>query len=71
MVEHPDISHTERTGFANMVAQPEHAGIDFFSTEVLIGDEIIEDPNNGEVVLKVNLERYLSEVYGFQFKTAE
>ncbi|MGW6435724.1 hypothetical protein ACWFPQ_20910 [Peribacillus butanolivorans] len=29
------------------------------------------DPSTGEVVLKVNLDSYLSEVYGFLFKTAD
>lgn len=68
-MEHPVITQMNRKGYANMITQPEHAGIDYFDTEILAGDEIIED--NGEVVLKENLERYLAEVYGFQFRMAE
>jgi hypothetical protein len=68
-MEHPMITQINRIGYPNMVAQHEHAGIDYFGNEVLQGDEIIED--NDEVILKENLERYLQEVYGFQFKLAE
>lgn len=68
-MEHPMITQVNRTGYPNMVVQPEHAGIDYFDTEILAGDEIVED--NGELILKENLERYLEEVYGFQFKLAE
>lgn len=70
-MEHPVITQINRTGYPNMVAQPEHNGFDFFGTEILDGDEIVIDESNGEVVLKENLEQYLSEVYGFQFTTAE
>jgi hypothetical protein len=70
-VEHPEITQVNRTGYANMVAQPEHAGVDYFGTEILIGDEIVTDDNTGEVVLKEDLEKYLEEEYGFKFTTAE
>ncbi|WP_153124625.1 YqaI family protein [Peribacillus tepidiphilus] len=71
-MEHPVITQINRTGYPNnMVAQPEHNGFDFFGTEILDGDEIVIDENNGEVVLKENLEDYLTEVYGFRFTTAE
>ncbi|MDE3837901.1 hypothetical protein C0966_00565 [Bacillus methanolicus] len=71
MRDHPVIEQINRTGFPNMVAQPEHNGIDYFGTEILAGDEIVIDENNGEVVLKENLEDYLAEVYEFRFTTAE
>jgi hypothetical protein len=71
MLEHLAITRTIRTGFPNMVAQPEHAGIDYFGSEILAGEEIVIDENTGEVVLKENLEQYLSEVYEFRFTTAE
>jgi hypothetical protein len=70
-MEHPVITQINRTGYPNMVAQPEHNGFDFFGTEILDYDEIVIDENNGEVVLKENLEDYLTEVYGFRFTTAE
>jgi hypothetical protein len=70
-VEHPEITQVNRTGYVNMVAQSEHAGVDYFGTEILIGDEIVTDDNTGEVVLKEDLEKYLEEEYGFKFTTAE
>ncbi len=51
-----------------MIDQPEHAGIDFFGDEILDGDEVVE--YDGELVLVDNLNRYLSEEMGFEFKTA-
>ncbi|MED4461824.1 YqaI family protein [Metabacillus fastidiosus] len=68
MRDHPVIKAMERTGFSNMVAQVEHVGIDYFDHEILVGDDIVEF--DGEVILQDNLERYLSEVLGFEFKTA-
>lgn len=70
-IEHPEISQTIKTGYPNLVAQPEHVGTDFCGHEILIGDSIVLDPSTGEIVLKENLEEYLSEVYGFAFKTVE
>jgi len=70
-LEHPDITQVNRTGYVNMVAQPEYAGVDYFGTEILIGDEIVTDDNTGEVVLKEDLEKYLEKEYGFKFTTAE
>ncbi|MED4455938.1 YqaI family protein [Metabacillus fastidiosus] len=67
MRDHPVIESMERTGFPNMVAQPEHAGIDYFGTEILAGDDIVEF--DGEIILKDNLEEFLTEI-GFKFKTA-
>ncbi|MET3088712.1 YqaI family protein [Priestia megaterium] len=70
-LEHPEITQVNRTGYLNMVAQSEHAGVDYFGTEILIGDEIVMDDNTGEVILKEDLEKYLAEEYGFKFTTAE
>jgi len=70
-LEHPEITQVNRTGYVNMVAQSEHAGVDYFGTEILIGNEIVTDDNTGEVVLKEDLEKYLEEEYGFKFTTAE
>jgi Hypothetical protein Yqai len=70
-LEHPEITQVNRTGYVNMVVQSEHAGVDYFGTEILIGDEIVTDDNTGEVVLKEDLEKYLEEEYGFKFTTAE
>lgn len=70
-LEHPEITQVNRTGYVNMVAQSEYAGVDYFGTEILIGDEIVTDDNTGEVVLKEDLEKYLEEEYGFKFTTAK
>lgn len=67
-LDHPAIVKAALTGYANMVAQPEHAGIDFFQDEILVGDEIVLFGK--ETILKSNLERYLAEELGFEFKTA-
>lgn len=67
MLEHPDITRVERTGYPNIVDQPEHIGIDYFGEEVLVGDDYVE--YDGDLILLDNLERYLSEM-GFEFKTA-
>ncbi|MCM3404939.1 hypothetical protein M3655_22640 [Cytobacillus oceanisediminis] len=68
MGDHPMIEQIQRTGFPNMAAQLEHSGIDYFGDEILEGDDIVE--YDGEIVLRDNLERYLSEVMEFKFKTA-
>ncbi|MED1607785.1 hypothetical protein P4U90_20915 [Cytobacillus kochii] len=67
-MEHPEVTQLRRTGYPNLVAQPEHAGIDFFGEEILEGDEIVE--YDGEIILEGNLQRYLCEVLGFEFKSA-
>ena len=70
-LEHPIVTEVNKTGYANLVAQPEHFGTDYFGNEVLIGDSVVLDPSNGEMVLEDSLEVYLIEVKGFQFKTAD
>ncbi|MEA1855619.1 hypothetical protein U9M49_21385 [Cytobacillus sp. OWB-43] len=67
-MEHPEVTQLRRTGYPNMIAQPEHAGIDYFGKEILEGDEIVE--YDGEIILEGNLQRYLCEVLGFEFKSA-
>ncbi|WP_433956955.1 YqaI family protein [Cytobacillus horneckiae] len=67
-MDHPLVTQIVRTGYPNMIDQPEHAGIDFFGDEILDGDEVVE--YDGELVLVDNLNRYLSEEMGFEFKTA-
>jgi hypothetical protein len=71
MLEHPVITRLERHGYTNMVSQPEHNGIDYFGNEILVGDSIITDPDNGEVILEENLEDYLIEKCKFHFSIAE
>ncbi|MBM7585810.1 hypothetical protein JOC86_002352 [Bacillus pakistanensis] len=68
MLELPAITLVNRTGYETMTIQPEHCGIDYFGDEILAGDDVIED--DGELILKDNLERYLAEKYEFKFKTA-
>ncbi|WP_434169124.1 YqaI family protein [Peribacillus frigoritolerans] len=65
-----DLGHSE-TSCSNLVAKKEHCRIDYFNNEILLGDAIIIDKNNGEVFLENSLEDYLIEVLGFQFTTAE
>ncbi|KWW17943.1 hypothetical protein AS888_20750 [Peribacillus simplex] len=70
-IEHPIVTAVNKTGYANLVAQPEHFGTDYFGNEVLKGDSVVLGPSNGEMVLEDSLEDYLIEVKGFQFKTAD
>jgi Hypothetical protein Yqai len=70
MKDHPVIESMEKTGLPYNGAQPKHVGIDYYGTEILLGDEIVIDSNTGEIVLKENLEKYLCEVCGFVFKSA-
>jgi hypothetical protein len=69
-LEHPSITQVNKTGYANLVAQEEHAGTDFHGNEVLTGDSIVLLPN-GEVVQEEDLEDYLIEVLGYRFTTAD
>jgi hypothetical protein len=70
MRDHPVIESILKTGYPNMVAQPGHAGIDFFGTEILVGDSIVEDPNINEVVIADQLDEFLEGEYGFSFYEA-
>ncbi|MDT0163849.1 YqaI family protein [Bacillus sp. AG4(2022)] len=70
-IQHPDITKAEKTGYANQVAQPKHCDIDYYGTEILAGDKIVVDSENGEIILEDSLEDYLLEVKGFQFKIAD
>lgn len=69
MRDHPVIEQIEKTGYPNMVAQPEHRGIDYLGDEILAGDEVVIDGE--ETILQSNLEEYLTEMYGFTFKTVD
>ncbi|WLR54864.1 hypothetical protein LC048_21105 [Mesobacillus subterraneus] len=69
MRDHPVIEQMERMGYPNAVVQPEHSGTDYFGDEILEGDDIVIDGE--EMVLKDNLEDYLSDVYGLEFTTAK
>lgn len=55
----------------NAATQPEHNGWDYFGTEILTGDSIVIDNITGEVILKENLERYLTEFKNYHFTLAE
>ncbi|MBT2661915.1 hypothetical protein [Bacillus sp. ISL-45] len=69
MCDHPIIEQIERTGYPNAMDQPEHNGTDYFGYEILEGDDIVIDGE--EMILKDNLEDYLSDVYGLEFTTAK
>jgi hypothetical protein len=74
-LQHPPVSsinqfgYPEKTGFENLISQPEHAGTDINGNEVLVGDSIILLPN-GEMLLEDALEDYLIEKLGLVFTTA-
>ncbi|KAB2337748.1 hypothetical protein F7731_08480 [Cytobacillus depressus] len=70
MLEHPMVTQINKTGYPNIVAQPEHSGTDIFGNEVLAGDSEILLPN-GEMVLEDSLEDYLIEFLGFEFTIAK
>jgi len=69
-LEHPDITKANRTGYANVVAQPEHFGTDITGDEIVKGDSYIELPN-GELLLESNIEDYTIEHLGWSYKTAD
>lgn len=69
-LEHPLITRTLKTGYPNLISQPEHFGTDVMDTEILTGDTYIELPN-GEFLLESNLEDYLIEQLGWVYKTAD
>lgn len=69
-MEHPLVTQIERTGYPYTVKQEEAIGVDYFGTEVWPGDDYFEDPQNGEMIMQDRLQDYMSEVYGFEFKTA-
>jgi len=52
-------------------AQEEAIGVDYFGNEIRPGDDYFEDPERGEMVLQEYWQDYMSEVYGFKFRTAE
>jgi hypothetical protein len=69
-LEHPSITQALKTGYPNLVAQPEHFGTDIFDDEILVGDTYIELPN-GELLLESNIEDYLIEILGCTYKKAD
>jgi hypothetical protein len=71
MLEHPLVTEINRTGYPKGIEeQPEHFGIDAMGDEILVGDSIVVDPTNDEIILD-NLEDYLIERLGFRFMKAE
>lgn len=69
-IEHPVITQMERTGYPSAINHVEAVGVDYFGNEIWPGDDYIEDPANGEMVLQDHWQEYMSEVYGLEFKTA-
>jgi hypothetical protein len=58
-----------RCGFGREREQQEHFGIDYYSAEILEGDEIAIDKDNfEEIILKVNLKQYVIERCHFLYK---
>jgi hypothetical protein len=72
MSEHPLVTEINRTGYPKeMEEKSQHFGIDAMGDEILIGDSIVVDPTNDEIILEDNLEDYLIERLGFRFMKAE
>lgn len=72
MIEHPMVTQINRTGYPReMEEKPQHFGIDAMGNKILIGDSIVVDEENGEIILEDNLEDYLIEKRGFRFMKAE
>lgn len=69
-LEHPIITKINQTGYTDLAVQTEHAGIDYFGNEILVGDSIVVTPY-GEMILEDSFDDYLIEVLGFVFKKAE
>jgi hypothetical protein len=69
------ITQINRTGypkeFQEQPEQPEHFGIDAMGDEILVGDSIVVDPTNDEIILEDNIEDYLIESLGFRYMKAE
>lgn len=68
-MDHPMIEQIERTGYANLVKQPDHNGFDAFGDEIMVGETIYLVGD--EAVLEDNLERYLVEMLGFEIREAQ
>jgi hypothetical protein len=68
-LEHPSVTDMNRKGYLGLAAQSEHAGLDYFGSELLPDDDVAIDGD--VIILKDNLERYLYDVYGITFKTIE
>ncbi|WP_079708586.1 YqaI family protein [Paraliobacillus ryukyuensis] len=64
MLEHPSITRTLRTGYPNPVDDG-HEEFDLFGDLVTVNDEVFET-EDGDIVLEVNMERYLSEQLGIE-----
>ncbi|GAA5418051.1 hypothetical protein Pryu01_03133 [Paraliobacillus ryukyuensis] len=64
MLEHPSITRTLRTGYPYPVDEG-YEEFDLFGDLVTINDEVFET-EDGDIVLEVNMERYLSENLGIE-----
>lgn len=65
-IEHPIIAELNRKGYAGATDQ-ECWGTDYYGELIVSGDDVAEF--GGDIVLKDNLERYLSEIWDFKFYT--
>lgn len=69
-IEHPVVTYINRTGYPQDM-QETHWGSDYNGNEIMHGDNIVFDPNTDEVILEEDLQEYLVNRLGFQFKVAE
>jgi hypothetical protein len=73
-MEHPMVTQINRTGYPeNMIAQPLYNAKDFFGDAISTGAAIVVIPNHNskDIILESNLEDYLIEVLGCQYKLAK
>lgn len=62
-MNHPAVERTLKTGYPH----PEVTGaVDYYGDEIAVGDEYAEF--DGELILDINLQRFLKEELGFKFK---
>ncbi|MDX8367885.1 YqaI family protein [Cytobacillus sp. IB215665] len=61
-MQHPSITRTERTGYPQLEEQPKR---DIYDEEIFSGERVWLDPNNGNLILKCNLAKYIMEHYDF------
>lgn len=67
-IEHPIITELNRKGYVGATDQ-ECWGKDYYGELIVTGNDVVEF--DGDIVLKDNLERYLTEVWNFKFHTME
>ncbi|MDX8367826.1 hypothetical protein [Cytobacillus sp. IB215665] len=61
-MEHPSITKTMRTGYSEVENKPKR---DYYDEEIYQGEKVWLDSNTGNLILKCNLAKYITEHYDF------